>query len=421
MPRPGLRRADDVPGLRRPAPPGVRGDRPRAHAAFPEAAIIQVGVRVIDDDGAPVDPLGDKVKRALRPRVDGPTELGGERLAPSLLRGNWLYWPSLVFRTERVQAYPFRDGLPIIQDLALVIDMVAAGETLVLDPTVCFSYRRHTGSASATSLVHGGGCPTSAATTPRPPSRCAPAVGPGRRAPRSCGGPADCTPSPCCRRRSGRGRGSAGAGTPRVRPLTPPADQRVGKRARNTSRVCRRPGARRTRRPGRGPAAASSAIRSGSVASDAQGRRRWRRVLAGRSTAPRRRRPRAARAGRRPAREAPRHRLQHRQPESFGQRGHRQRAGAADRGPPARRRSTQPIRSPSRRDRGRRPAAAAGPRRVAPVMTSRGRISASTRARPRISPAQFLWGRRWPLASTQVLRPHRRWRRAVAAAARGTT
>jgi glycosyltransferase involved in cell wall biosynthesis len=127
----------------------------RAHASYPVASIIQVGVQVIDDDGALVDPLGDKVKRALMPRVDGPTELGGERLARSLLRGNWLYWPSLVFRTERVQAHPFRDGLPIIQDLALVIDMVAAGESLVLDPTVCFSYRRHTGSASATSLVHG--------------------------------------------------------------------------------------------------------------------------------------------------------------------------------------------------------------------------------------------------------------------------
>ena len=33
--------------------------------------------------------------------------------------------------------------------------MTAAGETLVVDPTVCFSYRRHTQSASASSLLHG--------------------------------------------------------------------------------------------------------------------------------------------------------------------------------------------------------------------------------------------------------------------------
>jgi glycosyltransferase involved in cell wall biosynthesis len=126
-----------------------------AHAAFPDAAVIQVGVRVIDERGTVIDPLGDKVKRAVRPRTADRTELGGEELAVSLLRGNWLYWPSIVFRTERVQQYPFREGLPIIQDLALVIDMVAAGETLVLDPTECFSYRRHTESASSASLLHG--------------------------------------------------------------------------------------------------------------------------------------------------------------------------------------------------------------------------------------------------------------------------
>lgn len=127
----------------------------RAHREFPRAATIQVGVQVVDEHGSPIDPLTDKVKRAVRPRVDRPTELSGERLAASLLRGAWHYWPALVFRTEALNAYAFREGLPIIQDLALLIDMTAAGESLVLDPTVCFSYRRHTQSASATSLLHG--------------------------------------------------------------------------------------------------------------------------------------------------------------------------------------------------------------------------------------------------------------------------
>lgn len=126
-----------------------------AHQQFPQAATIQVGVEVIDENDSPIDPLTDKVKRAIRGRVPRRSELGGEPLATSLLRGAWHYWPALVFRTERVQAYPFRDGLPIIQDLALLIDMTAAGETLVVDPTVCFSYRRHTQSASATSLLQG--------------------------------------------------------------------------------------------------------------------------------------------------------------------------------------------------------------------------------------------------------------------------
>lgn len=126
-----------------------------AHAAHPDAAIIQVGVEVIDEHGQVTTPLGDKVKRAIMPHVSRRTVLGGEPLAVSLLRGNWLYWPALVFRREALVQHPFRDGLPIVQDLALVIDMVAAGESLVLDPTVCFSYRRHGQSASGTALVDG--------------------------------------------------------------------------------------------------------------------------------------------------------------------------------------------------------------------------------------------------------------------------
>lgn len=135
--------------------PGFVARVKRLHQAFPRAATLQTGVRVIDEHGAVIDPLTDKVKRAIMPRVKGPAEFGGEHLAQSLLRGNWLYWPSLVFRTEAVRVHPFREGLPIIQDLALIIDMTAAGETLAFDPEVSFEYRRHTASASSSSLLHG--------------------------------------------------------------------------------------------------------------------------------------------------------------------------------------------------------------------------------------------------------------------------
>ncbi len=126
-----------------------------AHERFPDAAIIQPGVRTIDDDGRPTESLADRVKRALRPRIDEPTVFGGEQLATSLLHGDWLYWPSLVFRTDAVRKPAFRENLPIVQDLALIIDLVAGGAQLVLEPTVVFLYRRHTQSASATSLLNG--------------------------------------------------------------------------------------------------------------------------------------------------------------------------------------------------------------------------------------------------------------------------
>ncbi len=127
-----------------------------AHARFPRADIIQPGVRVVDEHGAVATPLADVVKqRLVRPRGTGTRVLSGEPLATSLLHGDWLYWPSLVFRREAVQRTPFRPGLPIILDLALVLDMVLAGSQLVVEPAECFAYRRHSASASSVKLLDG--------------------------------------------------------------------------------------------------------------------------------------------------------------------------------------------------------------------------------------------------------------------------
>jgi glycosyltransferase involved in cell wall biosynthesis len=127
----------------------------RVHEAHPDADIIQLGVEVIDDEGRPADGLTERIKRALMPRASGPHELGGEDLATSLLRGNWLYWPSLVFTREALATVRFRADLPTILDLALVLDLVDGGARLVVDPTVCFSYRRHAQSASSLGLHTG--------------------------------------------------------------------------------------------------------------------------------------------------------------------------------------------------------------------------------------------------------------------------
>lgn len=128
----------------------------RLHAAHPDAGIIQPGVEVIDSQGRPTRTLVDEAKRRLyAPRFSGTLELGGEDLAVSLLRGNWLYFPSLAWRSKALQGTGFRDGLATIQDLALVIDLLQAGETMVVDDEVCFQYRRHLASVSSSRAVAG--------------------------------------------------------------------------------------------------------------------------------------------------------------------------------------------------------------------------------------------------------------------------
>ncbi len=121
---------------------------------FPEVDVIQPGVRVIGTDGTPTSTLVDGVKqRLLTPRR--PTTLVGEEMARSLLVGNWLYWPSLAIRTEPAKRIGFRDGLPIILDLALLVDIALEGGSLRYTGVEAFCYRRHAQSLSQTSLRDG--------------------------------------------------------------------------------------------------------------------------------------------------------------------------------------------------------------------------------------------------------------------------
>jgi GT2 family glycosyltransferase len=129
-------------------------------AAQPGVGLIQPGVQVIDGAGEPVSTLVDTIKRRLyapKPivRGAGPVLLGGQELALSLLRGDWLYFPSLCWRTDAIAAVGFRRDLKVIQDLALIMELVERGERLFADATVCFRYRRHAASESSQQALDG--------------------------------------------------------------------------------------------------------------------------------------------------------------------------------------------------------------------------------------------------------------------------
>lgn len=124
---------------------------------IPTVDVIQPGVQVIDESGVVIRPLVDRVKQGLlAPRGgEGIALLAGEQMATSLIRGDWLYWPSLTFRTETLRRIDFRDGLPIIQDLALLMDIAFDEGSLAYVPELAFSYRRHGSSASQKTLLDG--------------------------------------------------------------------------------------------------------------------------------------------------------------------------------------------------------------------------------------------------------------------------
>ncbi len=126
-------------------------------AANPGIGMVQPGVEVIDGDGNIAYGLADQTKRRLyAPKVKGRRVMGGEELAASVLRGNWLYFPSICWRGEALREVNFRDDYSVIQDLALVVDLLEAGERMVIDETTTvFKYRRHAVSESSVQAFSG--------------------------------------------------------------------------------------------------------------------------------------------------------------------------------------------------------------------------------------------------------------------------
>ncbi|MFI8362986.1 glycosyltransferase family 2 protein [Streptomyces sp. NPDC085612] len=124
---------------------------------WPGIGMVQPGVEVIDGAGRVTAGLADNTKKRLyAPQVKGSRLMGGEELAASVLRGNWLYFPSIAWRGEVLRAVNFRDDYSVIQDLALVVDLLEGGEQMVVDnSTTVFQYRRHAVSESSVQAFSG--------------------------------------------------------------------------------------------------------------------------------------------------------------------------------------------------------------------------------------------------------------------------
>lgn len=127
----------------------------RDFAAYPRADVVQPGVQTINENNVAVTTLPDKVKRAYAPKQTAITTLSGERMATSLIKADWAYFPSLAWRTETVKRLGFREGYDVVQDLALLLDIAAENGTMVVDPELAFLYRRHMGSDSMVKALNG--------------------------------------------------------------------------------------------------------------------------------------------------------------------------------------------------------------------------------------------------------------------------
>ena len=116
---------------------------------FDRPDYAQPGVAVIDDSGARVMPLADRVKRLVQPKFSTPTLLEGESAVTTLMRGNWTYFPAICWRVDRLREFRFAEQYEIVLDLAMQFDILTDGGRFAVSPDEAFEYRRHSASASS--------------------------------------------------------------------------------------------------------------------------------------------------------------------------------------------------------------------------------------------------------------------------------
>lgn len=120
-----------------------------------DADFYQPGVDVIDGDDNVYLPLGDRIKRILQPSKSG--IYSGEQLAASLCHGNWLYFPSIVWKTSSLKRYTFDAKYKIVEDLVVELSLIIDGGKLYFDKNnTTFHYRRFANSLSSREKSKGG-------------------------------------------------------------------------------------------------------------------------------------------------------------------------------------------------------------------------------------------------------------------------
>lgn len=122
---------------------------------FPDVSMIHPRVSVIDENSNEISTRSDEVKSKIRHAHGSASLLSGEPLASSLMKGNWMYFPAITWRTETIQAIGFRPGFEVCQDLGLAMDLIMQGGKMVVIDDEIFRYRRHTGSDSSVKAING--------------------------------------------------------------------------------------------------------------------------------------------------------------------------------------------------------------------------------------------------------------------------
>jgi hypothetical protein len=111
----------------------------------PDAIAGHCRVSIIGANGLPRRTLTDFVKWIIQPKAKGLIVSAGEDGLASMLRGSWIYCPTLCFRRNQLPNVPFDKFWRFTLDFDLIARMFLDGQQVIGTTSKLYRYRRHDG------------------------------------------------------------------------------------------------------------------------------------------------------------------------------------------------------------------------------------------------------------------------------------
>ena len=112
-------------------------------ARHPDASGYFCNADIINEDGHEVFSVPDVVKKFLRPRTQGALVVHGDTGLASIMRGNYIMCPTMIYRRSKLQETRFSNKWKMVLDLDLFSLILLQGESLIGNPMSLYRYRRH--------------------------------------------------------------------------------------------------------------------------------------------------------------------------------------------------------------------------------------------------------------------------------------
>ena len=120
-----------------------------AHVAHPDAVAVFTRASIIDTDSKPVFSFPDRIKRITESLKGSAATVSGEQGLNGLLRGQYIFCPTLCYRASRLEPDPFQARWRMVADLEFLASTLLRGGEFVGIPEELYAYRRHEESQTA--------------------------------------------------------------------------------------------------------------------------------------------------------------------------------------------------------------------------------------------------------------------------------